>query len=256
MAQETEDVRAKIEGMQKKLEDINYYELFEVDSKLEGDALRTEVTRQFRQLAKEWHVDRYDTDALGEGYRESLQEIFSAINTAYQVLTDKEKRTEYDMELSGENTDIGSILNAESAFRKGQNMLTTGAHKGAHEQFRIAHDENPDDLEYRAHFLYTEYLLIPKDESGTPKSKSRAQEIYDELDELLNEMPEKDWLLTFLGVVAMGLNRDREARALFNEALQFNPKNVVAKRQQRLLKMRAEREKNKGFFAKLMDKFK
>lgn len=255
MAQDTEELRKKIAQMEKRIEELSYYELFELDPELDEDTLTREATKKFRHLAKTWHVDRFNTEGL-DNCRERLQEIFSTLNTAHQVLTNAEKRVEYDMDLSGENTDIGSILNAESSFRKGQNMLSTGSHKGAHEQFRIACENNPDDLEYRAHYLYTEYLMVPKDEEGNPRSRSRAEKIYDELDAILKEMPERDWLLAFLGVVAMGLDRDRTAKTLFKEALRFNPRNVTAKRQIRLLKMRQEREANKGFFAKLMDKFK
>ncbi len=256
MDQETEDVRKKIDAMLQRLEDTTYYELLDVDAELDGDELTREATNKFRQLAKEWHVDRYDIDTLGgQDYREKLQEIFSTINTAHQVLTDSEKRVEYDMELSGENTDIGAILTAENAFRKGQSMLDTGAYKGAHKQFGIACEENPEDIEYRAHHLYTEYLLVPKDEHGDPKDRKRVKEIYDELDAIVEEIPDRAWLLTFLGVVAMGLKSYREANALFNEALQYDPKNVSAKRQKRMLKMKSKRAKNKGFFAQLLEKF-
>ena len=259
MAEDTniDEIRSKITRMHDQLGETTYYELLEVDQELDGEDIAREASSSFRNLAREWHVDRYDIGALGgEEYREKLQEIFSAVNTAYQVLSNEEKRTEYNMKLSGENTDIGALLNAESAFRKGQNMLDTGAYEGAHQQFKVACDENPEDPEYRAHFLYTEYLLAPKNEKGEPSEKTRSKEIYEELDDILSEMPDRDWLLAYLGVVAVGLKRYREAGALFNEALQYNPNNVTAKRQKRILKMRAERESNKGFFAKLMEKFK
>ena len=256
MDQDTEETKDKIDRMYNRIDEEGFYELLDVDPELSEDEIVDEATNSFRQLAKEWHVDRYDTDALGgEEYRQKLQEIFSTVNTAHQVLTDDEKRTEYDMEMSGENTDIGAILNAENAFRKGQNMLSSGSYKGAHEQFRIACEENPDDIEYRAHFLYTQYMLLPKDEDGTPEDRSDAKEIYDEMDSILEEIPDRDWLLAYLGVVAMGLKRYREAQSLFDESLQYNPKNTMAKRQKRLIKMRQKRAENKGFFAKLLDKF-
>ena len=257
MGQDTEAVREKIDRMHKKIEDTSYYDLLGVDPEMDEAQLVREATNGFRELAKEWHVDRYDTDSLGgDAYREKLQEIFSAINNARQVLTNEEKRTEYDMKLSGENTDIGALLNAENAFRKGQSMLDTGAYSGAHKQFEIACQENPDDIEYRAHYLYTEFLLLPKDGDGNPEDRRRTKEIYDEMDKIVDEIPDRAWILTFLGVIAMGLSSYREAGALFNEALQINPKSVTAKRQKRLLKMKMKRAQNKGFFAKLMDKFK
>ena len=257
MAQDTDALREKIDGMHRKIEEISHYDLLDIDPELDHSEIERQAAIAFRNLAKEWHVDRYDTDALGgDEYRQKLQEIFSAINTARQVLTDQEKRTEYDMELSGENTDIGAILTAENAFRKGQNMLATDAYEGAYKQFEIAHENNPDDLEYKAHFLYAKYMMAPKDEKGVARNRSEVQEIYDELDSILEQKPDQDWLLVFLGEVALGLKRFREAQNLFNEALQFNPRNVNAKRQKRLLEMRKKREQNKGFFAKLMDKFK
>lgn len=256
MDQDTDAVRDKIDGMYNRLDDLSFYELLDVDPELDDAQIEDEATDKFRQLAKEWHVDRYDTDALGgQEYREKLQEIFSTINTAHQVLTSEEKRTEYDMERSGENTDIGAILNAENAFRKGQNMLETGSYDGANEQFRIACENNPDDIEYQAHYLYTEFLLLNKNEEGVPEDRSRAKEIYREMDDILEEIPERAWLMAYLGVVTMGLKRYREAQSLFNEALQYDPNNTTAQRQKRLLKMRREREENKGFFAKLLDKF-
>lgn len=256
MAEDPEQARKKIDRMHERIDDATFYELLDVDSDLDEASLEQQATSNFRQIAKDWHVDRYDIEALGgEEYREKLQEIFSTLNTAHQVLTDEERRAEYDMELSGENTDIGAILNAENAFRKGQNMLSSNSYKGAHEQFRIACEDNPDDIEYRAHFLFTDYMLLPKNEKGFAKERSRAQEIYREMDDILEEIPDRDWLLTFLGIVAMGLKKFREANALFNEALQYNPNNTRAQRQKRMLKMRQKREKNKGFFQKILDKF-
>lgn len=252
MAEEIEDVRKKIASMHKKIEEITYYEVFDVDAGLDQALLDDRVTDQFRQLARQWHVDRYNAYDLEEGEREQLQEIFSFINTAKQVLSDPDKRAGYDMELAGDNTDIGSILTAESAFRRGQNMLETGSYDGAHEQFRIAVENNEDDKEYQAHYLYTEFLQIPKNADGQPLKKTRAQEIYDALDEILADMPERDWLLTFLGVVAKALNRTREAEGLFNEALQHNSRNVTAQRELRLLKMR--KGQKKGFFEQIKAK--
>ena len=257
MTQDIEALRDKIDDMHGKLEDVSYYDLLEIDPELDDTVISKEATSAFRNLAKEWHVDRFDTDALGgDQYRAKLQEIFSTINTAHQVLTDEEKRTEYDMEISGENTDIGAILTAENAFRKGQNMLSTDAYEGAYQQFEIAYENNPDDIEYEAHFLYAKYMMIPKDEEGSPRRRSEAKEIYDQLDGILEQIPDRDWLLAFLGEVALGLKRYRDAQQLLNEALQYNPKNINAKRQKRIIEMRRKRQQNKGFFAKLMDKFR
>ena len=111
-----------------------------------------------------------------------------------------------------------------------------------------------DELEYRAHMLYTEYLLIPKDESGEAKQRQRAKEIFQELDQINMELTEKDWLLAFLGTVSIGLGQARQAEGLFQEALMANSQNTNAKRQLRLLRSRRRKKKKKGFFAKLFGK--
>jgi curved DNA-binding protein CbpA len=251
MSQDTKAVRDEIRAMHARLQTISYYELFEVPADLDNTAIKDQVQRQFRQLAKKWHIDRYSGQDLGDE-RSTLQEIFATINTAQATLTDPNKRAAYDLERSGSNTDITSIINAETAFRKGQSMLSTGANKGAHEQFRLASQANQDDKEYRAHFLYTSYLELNKDANGHVTNRGEAQKIYDELNEISQKLVDRDWLLAFLGVVCLGLKRDKEAQSLFYQATSLNSKNLIAQRQMRLLKMRSEQKK--GFFGQLMDK--
>ena len=252
MAEDTQAVRNKINSMHAQLSETSYYDVLGVKRSLDQALLNTEVTNRFRELAREWHVDKYSGYDLEDGEREKLQEIFSYINSAKQVLTNADKRAQYDMELDGESVDVGAIFNAENAFRRGQTMLDQGSYKGAHEQFKIACQEAPEELEYQAHLLFTEFALLPKKADGLPEDVKRGKEIYDELDNLVAALPDRDWLLCFLGVVAKGLGRNREAGALFSEALQHNPKNVMAQRQQRLMKMR--KEQKKGFFAQLKEK--
>lgn len=252
MAEDIQAVKEKITTMHAGLKETSYYEVLGVKQSLDQTLMNAEVTNRFRELAREWHVDKYSGYDLADEEREMLQEIFSFINTAKQVLSDPDKRASYDMELAGESVDVGAIFNAENAFRRGQTMLDAGSYKGAHEQFKIACQEQPDEQEYQAHLLYTEFALLPKKPDGSPQDMKRAKEIYDALDDLVAQLPDRDWLLCFLGIVAKGIGRTREANVLFTEALQHNPRNVMAQRQQRLVKMR--KDQKKGFFAQLKEK--
>jgi tetratricopeptide (TPR) repeat protein len=253
MSEEIEEVRQKIDDMYDSLEEQTYYDLLDVDPELFDEKT---VLKQFRLKAKDWHADRYSGFDLDADYRQKLQQIFAALNTAKQTLSDEEKRADYDFQLQAGDQDIKSIIDAEGAFRRGKNMLQTGSHKGAHEQFARAFELNPDENEYKAHVLYTEYLQIPKNDDGVPLKRTRASEIYEELDTISEEKPENDSVLTFLGVVATGLGKRRQAKRIFNEALQHNRQNVTAQRQLRLIRMREEREQNMGFFDKLLAKFR
>lgn len=250
MTETPEEVRKRIDEMYERVQEESYYELLGV----EQDVGEKEVVKRFRVLAKDWHADRYSGVDLSDEDRQRIQEIFSAINAASQTLQDPDKRAEYDFKLEAGDQDIEAVINAENAFRRGKNMMQTGNASGAHEVFARAHELAPDEDEYRAYYLYTEYLQIPKNEKGRALKQTRAQEIFDELDELSHKYNESDWILEFLGVVAMGLGKTTQARRLFSEALTINPKNVTAKRQTRLIKMRQQKEEQKGFFQKMVDK--
>jgi len=50
------------------------------------DATEQEIKAAYRQLAKEYHPD----------VNKDYEELFKEINEAYSVLSDKEKRAEYD----------------------------------------------------------------------------------------------------------------------------------------------------------------
>lgn len=249
MAKDFQEVRREILEMHERVQEANYYEILGVDR----EADKAMVSSRFRDLARKWHVDRFSQYELGAD-KAKVQEIFSVLNSAHKTLTHEEKRAEYDMEIH-EGPSINEILEAESHFRSGKSMLNSGSYKGAHESFKTAYDMKDDELEYEAYMLYTEYLLIPKNDDGEAKQRARTKEIFDRLDNISIDLTEKDWLLTFLGTVAIGLGRLREAEGLFQEALMANSKNTNAKRQLRLLRSRRRKKSKKGgFFARLFGK--
>lgn len=242
-----------IDEMHQRIEHMSYYELLEIEP---GQVDERAVVKQFRLKARDWHADRFSAANLDEDYRQKLQEIFAALNTAQQTLADGEKRAEYDMKLEAGDQNIEDIIDAENSYRRGKSMLERGNYQAAHEQFVRAVELHGEEQEYRAHLLYTEYLQLPKNDAGISLNRMRTQEIHRELDAISAKKPEDDSLLTFLGVVALGLNQVNQAKGLFTEALQHNPRNIEAQRQRRLITMREEREASKGFFGKLMDKFR
>lgn len=253
MAKNLEESRQKIEKMHARVQTATYYELLEVHP---DTADEQTVLKQFRLKARNWHADRWGAVDLDADMQRKIQEIFAALNTAQQTLSDPEKRAEYDFKQQAGDQNIGNIIDAEGAFRRGKTMLQTGSYNGAHEQFRRAAKLHPEEDEYEAHFLYTEYLQIPKNSDGKPQNRARATEISKRLDEISVEYPENDSVLTFLGVVYLGLGKQAKANNLFTAALQHNQRNVEARRQQRLISMRKERESKKGFFDKFLDKFR
>ena len=246
MSVDAEKIRDEIRRMHEMLESLTHYELLGV----EQDASTEVITTTFRQLAKKWHVDRFSQAGLSVMEREMVQDIFSALNDAHRTLIDPQRRADYDYE-HDDSPSVADILTAENEFLRGKNMLKTGSYKGAHELFKSASESNPDEREYKAYFLYTEYLQIPKDENGRLTIKARSATILKEFEDIHTAIGDKEWLLLFMGQVELGLGNERKAVGCFREVLYMNPHNHEAKRQIRLLEMRKNNPKNEGFFAKL-----
>ena len=247
-----EALKQRIDEMFKFVKASTHYEALGVNP----ESTTAEITKAFRSLAKDWHIDRFSSVDLGE-HSQTLQEIFASLNRAHLTLSDQNKRTEYDIELSGGNADaseaISLILEAGAEFNQGKNMLRSGSYRGAKEKFQSAHDKQPDESEYQAYLSYCEFLLVPKDAEGIVLNQTRATELYNELDQISKTLTEKDWLYLFMGSVAEGLGRARSAKSFYTEALLLNPSNHEAQRKLRLIRMRKD-SKSKGFFSKLFAK--
>ena len=255
MTENIDDVRRSIQQMFERSESQNFYELLSV----ERDASSKDISSAYRQLARQWHVDRYNKFDLGDD-KQKLQAVFAALNNAQRTLTDDSKRKEYDASLDSDGvdaTDVVNIFNADKLFLRGKTFLQQGSYKGAYEQFSEAHKLNPQDQDIYIYMLYAEYLQIPKNPEGAPRAKTRAQEIHDEFEKILAARGDLDWLMVFLGVVKVGMGQNNKAYALFRDALLTNPKNADAKRQVRMMKMKQEREKNdQGLWEKIKSAFR
>lgn len=251
MAPSIDEVRQAIAKMHQRVEEENYYELLGVDP--EADA--AVVTTRFRQMAKNWHIDRFSKFELGDD-KQKLQQIFAALNAAHRTLTDDDLRLEYEMEIA-DGPGLADLLEAENDFMRGKSLLGSGRSEEARRMFDKAVELAPDEMQYRSYALYTEFLSIPKNGDGVVMTiaRKRAQEIYTELDKVSRTYNEKDWLMQFLGAVALGLGREADASELFREALMINKNNTAAARQLRLIRMRRkDKKKGGGFFSKLFGK--
>lgn len=67
---------------------MDYYKILNVSSNVNDNELK----KQYKLLALKWHPDR------NENNKEDAEEKFKKISEAYSVLSDKNKRREYDME--------------------------------------------------------------------------------------------------------------------------------------------------------------
>lgn len=254
MTQELKHVKQEIELMYQLIQNnASHYEILGVERDIET----SKVTAQFRKLAKKWHIDRFSKFDLGKD-RERVQLIFAQINNAQRILSNNDLRSEYDQELDAvDSGNVEDMINADSLFLRGKNTLNRGGYKGAHDMFKEAHALNPNDIDIQAYMHYTQALMLNRNESGRFNNTQEAESLYNVLKEIEDSREEEfDWLLTQLGELSKGLGKEKEAISRFRRALLINENNHNAKRQLRILEMRREKEANKGFFSKLMDKFK
>ena len=75
------------EEFRKSLQNSNLPDYYRI-LKISQDASQDEIKKQFRRLVKEWHPDRNPDP--------STKEKMAEINKAYEILSDKERRKNYD----------------------------------------------------------------------------------------------------------------------------------------------------------------
>ena len=88
---------------------MNYYDVLSIDKNASLD----EIKKAYRKLAIKWHPDKNPNN------KEESEEKFKLISEAYSVLSDPEKKTEYDLRGDSKfrkNTSNYSNFNAQDIY--------------------------------------------------------------------------------------------------------------------------------------------
>ena len=98
----------------------NYYEILEVNEKASQEI----INKVFKMHIKKWHPDLYQGDEKIEAENKTKE-----LNEAYSILSDENKRANYDMELQSEkNISSGESYELE-ALREENEMLKRSLEK-------------------------------------------------------------------------------------------------------------------------------
>ncbi|MBN1947245.1 MAG: J domain-containing protein [Bradymonadales bacterium] len=236
-----------------RLATANYYELLGVSP----DASEEVIRKNFRELAKRYHTDRYAGLNLPKDVTAKMTHLLGMISRAHAVLTNAEKRKDYDATLAmreaGLPTDLETIVESESVFRSGKVLLDQAKYAAALEKFEKANQLNPAEPEFSEYATYCRYWMLPRSPDGNPLDWNAAKMIIDHLTEFQKENPNNDTVCVHLAMIAKVEGRLDQALDLFRTAYSINRKNVVAARELRLSKMRQDR-KPKGLFQRLFGK--
>ena len=89
-----EERRARIDDVHSRLETLSHYQLLDVSP----TASRKEIKDAYFSVVSVFHPDKYFGKRLGS-YKQKLDQVFGRLALAYEVLTRKNKRAEYDLYL-------------------------------------------------------------------------------------------------------------------------------------------------------------
>lgn len=142
--------RGEVKELAERIEKMSYFEILAV----EPSAPSAAVQAAFFQLAKKWHPDRLAAE-FGD-LREATMKIFARMTEAHQVLSNEERRREYEkMSKDGEKEAeeqevVQRVLRAATAFQKAEVLVRRGSLAEAEEQAAIAAESDPEQAEYAA----------------------------------------------------------------------------------------------------------
>ncbi|ACG74958.1 heat shock protein DnaJ domain protein [Anaeromyxobacter sp. K] len=200
---------------------------------LEATAGRDEVKRAFLQLARQFHPDRFAAPALAD-LAEQVRDFFTAVNEAYETLSDDRKRAEYLAVRGAHGVTPAQAESARVDFQKGEACLRTrdlARARGFYES-AVRADPRPEYLAAVAHT----FLADPQ-----RRDLDRARAL---VEQALREPggAASDRVCQVAGLLARDDGDVGQAERMFRAAVAANPRNADALRELRNLEARrAER---------------
>ena len=226
----------------------DYYEILGVSQ----DASNEEIRDAYYKLVKCYHPD-VNPNADQET-RAKAEEIFTQITTAYETLSESDKREQYNSheELTVLKSQAKYIYEAEMTFKKGITLLIQRDYAEAEKKIREAVNMNPDEAAYLGALAWAGFLAA---ENKSPV----LEEVKNSLEVALkmnDKIPENYY---YLGSVYKHTSDLRKAEKYFEKAIELDPDYIEAKREVRLINTRKTNIKNdkkieKNFWSSLFKK--
>ena len=209
-------------------------------------ASAADVKAAWLAAAKRFHSDAFSGLDLGSA-RRIAEDLFTRVNEANSVLSDANRRAEYDVYLDrkakGLPTDVGAILRAEGMFQRGEILFKSGRWEDAEGQFREAISLNHTEAEFHAFLGMAMFRRSGKPEEALPHVQKAL-----EMDPRLQSGT------IFLSQIYQTQGEVERAQSLLRKAIERDPDFAEAKDELRRLRSQPAEQAKGGFLSRLLKK--
>ena len=215
------------------LEEKDYYELLGANR----DSSPQEIKDLFYKLVKKYHPDiiaKIDSEL-----REKADRVFSLITTAYQTLSDEEKKVIYDAsdELKSLKSEAQILYKAENEYNEGLALLKQKKYIEAEKKFKNAQKINPEKAFYNTIISWTKFL-------NDKENEENIKECIGIIEDSIYKEPKNPDNYYYLGSIHKYMEDLRKAEINFSKAVEHDPDYIEAKRELRIIKNRKTERKN------------
>jgi CheY-like chemotaxis protein/curved DNA-binding protein CbpA len=231
-------LRERLLGTLAAMRRMDFFELLGVPREVSAD----EVRRASVELLREYHVDAQAGPPETRGLAEQVQQL---VREAHDTLLDPERRARYEEQLGhgGVRHEVGEVvgrmLEAESSFRRGEQMLASGEVAAAHRAFSEAVRLQPEEGEFLAMLGWTTHRRALDD-------KQAAAEALLLLEQAVQRSPALARAHLFKGHLHKALGQASEAQAEYEKAVECNPGCTEALRELSILGWASRGSPKKG----------
>ncbi len=217
-----------------KAKDMDYYELFN----LKNTVTFNEIKDAYYQYAKKFHPDRLGDVPYPE-LKEKANFVFARINKAFEVLSNEEKRREYDTtgykEIQDSEKSLeNQIEKANLYYRKAKTLYSQQRFREAASLMEEAVRNDPNKASF--------YLLLGLSQSNIPNLRRTAEKNFQKVIELEPWNPEP---FAALGLLFQYEKLEKRAESFYKKALAIDPEHELAKK--RLAEMTGSEKKQSKF---------
>ncbi len=158
----------RLRQMQVEIMSKDDFEILGVPRKSKGN----DIKKAYYELSKTYHPDRLAKD-IDKNLLELTKAVFSKITSAYNRLSDDEKRGTYLKEL--EVGQAEKLIQAESIIEEGKNLLKSGHGQKALDKFKYASTLRPPSSELNLYLVWAQLSIAGPNNPNASEITAQAE---------------------------------------------------------------------------------